>query len=81
MASSQIRSVEKSPVDEKTSYELNEESVAQLDASTSRGSGGTSPTKRRLPYAWQLAMIFLTCMCTCKSASRAVGSRVLMQLP
>lgn len=57
---------EKSPDNEKTSYDLQEVAVPQLPASGSLHSSDGTPPKRRLPYRWQLAMILLTCFCTCE---------------
>lgn len=59
-------STEKSPLDEKDSG-----SVDVRDNSSSQGSepalgyAAGSPSKPKLPYSWQLAMIVLTCLCTC----------------
>lgn len=57
---------EKSPDNEKNSYDLQEVAVPQLPASGSLNSSDGTPVKRRLPYRWQLAMILLTCFCTCE---------------
>ncbi|KAL1943261.1 hypothetical protein VTO73DRAFT_4336 [Trametes versicolor] len=58
-------STEKSPLDEKDGG-----SVDVRDNSSSQGSepalgyAAGSPSKPKLPYSWQLAMIVLTCLCT-----------------
>ena len=69
----QTGSVEKSPIDEKASYELNEVAASPTHDSASQGSNETPP-KRKLPYAWQLVMIFMTCMCTCEYIALSVAS-------
>ncbi len=63
MAVPKTESIEKSPTEEKVSYDLNE--VAVPAASVSRDAN-EPPTKRNLPYGWQLLMIILTCLCTCE---------------
>ncbi|KAI0684050.1 MFS general substrate transporter [Cytidiella melzeri] len=50
------RSSDKSPVDEKPQYDIQE--VSALPSSES------VVTRPRLPYKWQLTMILLTCLCT-----------------
>lgn len=61
-------SVEKSPVEEKASLEEHDSSSSQGDAEqTALGYGTRKVTpKAKLPYGWQLLMVVLTCLCTCR---------------
>ncbi|KIP02537.1 hypothetical protein PHLGIDRAFT_290895 [Phlebiopsis gigantea 11061_1 CR5-6] len=56
-------SAEKSPVDEKGSYQVRESSSPQPSDEVAR-LPSAAPAKRTLPYGWQLLMIILTCLCT-----------------
>ncbi|PSR83953.1 hypothetical protein PHLCEN_2v5557 [Hermanssonia centrifuga] len=71
MAVPKTESIEKSPTEEKVSYDLNE--VAVPAASVSRDAN-EPPTKRNLPYGWQLLMIILTCLCTCFAIDKWGGA-------
>ena len=57
-------SSEKSPIEEKSAYGQ-QESVVPFTESQAAESG-ESTSKPRLPYAWQLTVIILTCLCTCE---------------
>ncbi|KAI0339110.1 MFS general substrate transporter [Trametopsis cervina] len=57
---SSSHSSDKSPVDEKAEYDIQD---APVLASSSR-STGEQVVRPRLPYGWQLTMIILTCLCT-----------------
>lgn len=65
MSIERTTSAEKSPIDEKGSYEVREASSPQPSDEVSR-LPSAAPAKRTLPYGWQLLMIILTCLCTCK---------------
>ena len=65
MSNAHTTSAEKSPGDEKGSYEVHEAASPQPSEELARlPSAGSA--KRTLPYGWQLAMIILTCLCTCE---------------
>ncbi|KAI0651119.1 MFS general substrate transporter [Trametes meyenii] len=60
-------SVEKAPIDEKekTSVDVQDDGSSRGEArSSALPYGSDSPSKPKLPYYWQLAMIVLTCLCT-----------------
>ncbi|KAI0733869.1 MFS general substrate transporter [Irpex lacteus] len=58
---SSSHSSDKTPLDEKADYDLQETAV--LPASRTKAPNG-AVTKPKMPYKWQLAMIILTCLCT-----------------
>ncbi|KAI0772398.1 MFS general substrate transporter [Trametes elegans] len=60
-------SVEKTPVDEKETspVSINDDNGSRREGRSLVPSFAPgSPSKPRLPYSWQLAMIVLTCLCT-----------------
>lgn len=59
-------STEKSPLDEKDkgSVDVRDNGSSQGEE-PALGYAAGSPSKPKLPYSWQLAMIVLTCLCTC----------------
>ncbi|RPD77185.1 MFS general substrate transporter [Lentinus tigrinus ALCF2SS1-7] len=59
-------SVEKPPIEEKASVDVHDSSSSQGDteqAALAYAAQKAAP-KAKLPYAWQLVMIVLTCLCT-----------------
>lgn len=59
---------ERSPIEEKSSYDQHDSKSSDVDVhaqSLSFKEAGVSG-KPKLPYRWQFAIIILTCLCTCK---------------
>ena len=71
MATSRSERDEKTPVEEKSSFERRESSTGSPSQEQTLAYGPTkrAAPKARLPYTWQLVVIVLTCLCTCKCAS------------
>lgn len=82
MSTTQDRAAEKSPVEEKSAYDLQEVTTQQLSESPSGSQHSTSNVlaKPRLPYTWQLTMIILTCLCTCESHELSFDTAIVLML-
>lgn len=65
MTTSRSNSIGKDEIEEKSSYSPREEFSGSPDNAKSLSYSG-SPKPGRLPIAWQLVMIVLTCLCTCE---------------
>ncbi|EMD35156.1 hypothetical protein CERSUDRAFT_85860 [Gelatoporia subvermispora B] len=57
-------STEKSPVEEKVSYDHQDKGSSHTDEQILPYSPSTTSTKPKLPIAWQVVIIVLTCLCT-----------------
>ena len=71
MSPQRANSTEKSPVEEKGSVDIHDSGSSQGGDDQSPALGYTTPKMARkptLPYAWQMVMIVLTCLCTCAYA-------------
>lgn len=53
-------------VEDNASYPSKDSGSCQDDRPSEDLSDSFSPTRRPLPVGWQLLMIILTCLCTCK---------------